>query len=344
MEKLITGAFAEVLKRNRERFNTKFAYARRRYPALEAEDFFAHLRLVVEPIINTIAQQQADKTDDVADALYDISLELIGKGLMGERMRYPAMLMGWNQLFNALPNLLISDAAWFAGAVSNAIYNLSVTPNTRITYWVDAMTEMGKHCASVQTFLDLGKIIAWRCGMAHYRMGALEVCSHLEPSLARAALLIPQEETTPIETVVERLQQDPWLAPLAASKSAGWSKTLRVVAKAGAFRGFGGDFISPPEVAMSEGEFIVFDDEHCWMLTVDLFGATLHRLGSSIPPLDSKFNNDFFIDKDGRVTDKQQRASFPQLAGASSFASNQTTLAITLPLSHVIYLIAQTEH
>jgi len=342
MERLITGPLAESLKRGRDRFNTKFAYARRSYPSLEASNFADHLRDTVEPIINVIYRTRPDKTDAVVDALYDVSLDLMCKGLIGERSRYPAIIKSWQQLFITLPELLAHPARLFAGAVSNAVYNLSVTTGARPTFWIDVMSELGKMCKDAQTFLDAGKVVAWRCGTAHFRESALDACLNLSTELARKTLSIPTS-TLPVEFVIERLKADPWLAPAAVKEGGGWKKSLRQVGYAGAFRGFGGTFISPPEVSLSEGEFILFDNESCWMLTADIFGATLHRIGTDLPSVDSKTASDFVIDKTGRATKEQYQSVFPHLAGATSWASSATTLAVTIPMSHSVYLVALTE-
>ncbi len=344
MENLITGPLAEALKRGRDRYNTKFFYARHSYPTLDQKAFADHLLLTVQPIIEATHNAAPEKTDEVLDALYDLSLELIGKGMLGEQTRYPALVKGWSQLLAALPNLLSNDARRFAGAVSNALYNLSVTPNARPTYWIDAMAEIGARCADVSSFLEAGKVVAWRCGMAHYRRGALDACLNLDPQLARAALSIPETSAVKIETVVERLRRDPWLAPASVSESPGWKKTLRIVSAVGAFRGFGGMFLSPPEVALSDGEVVVFDNENSWLMTADLFGSTLHRIGNTLPEIDAKPTRFFEIDKSGKVSAEQHRASFPQLAASTSSASTETMLAVTIRVSHSVYLIALTEN
>ncbi len=345
MDQLITGPLAEALKRGRERFNTKFAYARHTYPALDAAVFADHLRFVVQPIATAAHAARADKIDEAVDALYDLSLELVGKGLLGEQTRYPAMLRGWTDLFPSLAHLLANDARRFAGAVTNALYNLSVTPSARPTFWIDVMKDIGSGCSDVESFLEAGKAVAWRSGMAHYRTGALEACLNLDAQIARLALAIPDTNTVAIETIVERLRRDPWLSPATVSESAGWKKTLKMMnPPVGAFRGFGGVFTAPPEVALSDGELIVFDNENCWLMTADLFGSTLHRIGNTLPNIDAKPQRFFEIDKSGRVTAEQHRTAFPQLAGCASSASTETTLAVTIPVSHSVYLIALTEN
>jgi hypothetical protein len=342
MEGLIAGGLADALLRGRDRFNTKFAYARRIYPSLDPDVFKEHLLRVVSPIADAVAAVAPGRLDAVVSALYDVSLDLIGKGLLGNETRYPALTKSWSQLFTSLPHLLASDPRRVAGAVSNAIYNLSVVPTARPTFWIDAMLAIGRGSVEVESFLEAGKVIAWRSGMAHYREGAIVACRNLEPELARAALGVPATNTSDISMVLEKLMADPWLAPASAGLDAPARKALRLVSAVGAFRGFGGDFERPPKVTRSDGQFFVYDGENCWTFTADLFGATLHRQGPKATPAKNEDGSSFEIDKRGRVTKGDYAAVFAEVADWTSFASNEHTLAVTIPVSHSVYLIALT--
>lgn len=345
-------AFAAVLGRNRDKLNTKFAYARHAYPALDGEALKEHLLLLVAPVVEAVHQHAPQRSEEVALALYDISLDLVGKTLFGAETRYPALLRGWQQLFHQLPQLLTEDPLRFSGAVMNALFNLSVAHNTRPTFWIDEMLRLGRQCDELDSFLDVGKVVAWRAGMAHFRDGALDACLRLAPALAREALaLADYEDAALLEEVgelVARLRPDPWLAPWVASQVASQGerrdlaiqRELKVVATVGAFRGFGGVFTSQPEVVAADGDFYVYDNENCWLMTADLFGATLHRMGATLPELTAAAPTDYQMDKAGKVSKGSQRASFPHLAEPTSVAANDTTLAVTLRHSFGVYLIA----
>jgi hypothetical protein len=336
-------AFVEAIRNNREKLNTKFFYARHTYPQLDGAVFLEQLQTLVEPVAETVSRIAPEKVGEIVITFYDYLLDLMGKGLLGSESRYPALLKGWTQLFTGLPHLLAQDASQFAGSISNALYNLSINQGTRPTYWIDEMNRIGKTCNDVNQFLEVGKVVAWRSGMAHYREGALETCLGLEPKLARAALCIADSNDTSIELTLFKLKNDPWLAPWSASKNDNPQKQLKIASVVGAFRGFGGLFTSPPEVITSSGDFYVFDNENCWLLTADIFGATLHRLGTDLPDEDKPGANDFTIDKKGRVYKLNQHSPFPELASPASFAANETTLAVTLPHSFGVYLVAMKE-
>jgi hypothetical protein len=338
VEGITINIFSELLKRNRERYNTKFALARHTYPALDGEAFGEHLKKTVAPIAEAVAENHADKVDVVTDSLYDLSLELIGKDFFGKHVRYPAMLDGWEILLPFVPHLLAKDANTLTSAITNALYNLSVEPTARPSFWIETMIEIGKLCDDVQEFLEAGKVVAWRSGLAHYREGALEACKNLKTEIACAALGI--NETQNLETLLAQIEKDPWLNPQEFSSRLTKEKRLRAVSVVGAFRGFGGLFIAPPKVTYTDGQFLIYDSENLWAMTADCFGATFHRMGQTISGLKNESNPNFRIDKQGRVEMNEHRASFHHLADGTSFAADETTLAVTLPLSHSVYLIA----
>jgi hypothetical protein len=94
-------------------------------------------------------------------------------------------------------------------------------------------------------------------------------------------------------------------------------------------------------VAHLEGQFHVADSESTWVLTADCFGATLHRTTVSWTKDKDRFGTAFQMDrKKGTVTKDKLSATVPQLANWTSAASDATTLAVTVPFSHRIYLIA----
>ncbi|MFL6273681.1 MAG: hypothetical protein ACJ74G_00615 [Blastocatellia bacterium] len=343
-ESLVRGPLAEALKRGRDRFNTKFAYARHRFAALDGDAVKEHLRSAVAPIAEAVHATATDRVDAVVDALYDLSLELIGCGFLGRDSRYPALLRAWREMLPCLPHLVAHEPTRLANAVTNAVYNLSTAPTARPTFWIDTMTRLGVTCGDVQTFLEAGKVVAWRSGLAEYRDGALAACLNLDEALGRAALGLPMAETTPVATIIERLRQDRWLAPAAAaSQSPDKEKRLRVVAVVGAFRGFGGVFVEPPRVRLHDSEWLAYDREGCWLVTADLFGATFHRAGPRPPASDRPAQFDFKIDRSGRVMKGARAETFAQLTDPSSSAATETTLAITLPPSHSIYFVALTD-
>ncbi len=343
MPNLAGGQFAAILAAKRGRFNSQFAEARRYRPSLDGAAFAAHLTQLVGPVVERVAARRPDQAEAVAESLYELSLDLVAREFFGPRSRYPALAEGWANVFTLLPDRL-AEAPWqFPGAVTNALYNLSATPGARPRDWMQALVALSEACGDVAELLAAGQVAAWRAGLAHYRLGALERCRSLPPKVTGLALGLPASDAQALsmkarDALIEALLADPWRDPT-DSPSKG-KASLQIVARVGAFRGFGGLFLAPPNVGGPGGQFVVSDGDDHWLLFADRFGATFQRV-ASVPLAASKMGKPYFqVNLQGQVTKGNLQASFPELERSQSSAANDNTLAVTTALSHAITLIA----
>ena len=337
----IEGPFAEALERNRAELNARFAQARRLNRRLDPDEFLALLRLLVAPIVRACAAVRLDRLDAVADALYNASLDLLGHDCLGSSSRYPLIAEAWKWLLPVAAPFVADDPQLVIPLVSNAVYNLSNEPGARGHDWIQRMVAIAPMCASTAELLEAGKVVAWCCGMAHYRASALKAWNELPARLMSATLGIE----TPAAAVASLAQalQDPWWKP-GAGLAQPAIRMLAVVGRPGGFRGFGGPFITPPEVAVVDGMLYVFDNESCWTLHADCFGATFQRFGRDLPKgLGPARHAAFEIAPDGTVVRGRLKANFDYLGGLSSSASTASTLAVTLPRSHHVFLVAEVD-
>jgi hypothetical protein len=330
---MLTGLFAQQLEARRARFNAKFAEAKRRRPRLDGAAFAEVLRANVAPVADAVARVSPERLPETVDALYDLALELTGQELLGPGTRYPLIARGWDQLLPLAARLLAESPQTVTGSLSNALYNLAVTPGARPQQWLELMRSLIESSPDAATLLRAGQVAAWRAGMAHYRTGALELCRALSPAIARAALGLPAADGSLDETLVQ-MTADPWFDPARSSEAK--SRAIKIVTRVGAFRGFGGLFLRPPIVASADEHFLVTDGEDTWLLSADAFGATFHRV-AGIPT--TKPVTPFSLGPDGRVKAGSLNAKLPELADATSHAANTTTLAVTTALSHAVSLI-----
>jgi hypothetical protein len=337
-----------VLANRRSRFNAQFAEAKRWRPNLDGALFQAHLAEVVAPIVEQVAAAAPEQAEPATEALYDLSLDLVGQDLLGPRSRYPAIGLGWRRLLPPLAAHLAADPRRFAGALTNALYQLATTPGARAEAWSDEVLAFAPLAENTAALLAAAQVAAWRAGLAHYRMTALDVCRALAPRLAVAALGLPELTGKPpaaaaLEAGLARLRDDPWLSPAAALAGHNPERHLQLVARVGAFRGFGGLFVAPPNVSCPGGQFVVSDGAGQWLLNADRFGATFHR-ATTAPDGPAAMTQPYYrLDTRGKVTRGKQSATFAELAGSQSSAADATTLAVTTPLSHAVYLIALVE-
>src|SRR5258708_14538726 len=251
--------FAQILAAKRGRFNSQFAEAKTYRPTLDGEAFAGHPTGVVGPVVERVAAARPDQAEAVAEALYELSLDLVGREFLGPHSRYPALAEGWTMLFNQLPERLAESPWLFPGAITNALYNLSATPGARPAEWMQSVETLSAACDAVPELLAAAQVAVWRAGLAHFRLSALDRCRTLRPNIAGLALGLAGFQASFLtlkarDSLIGALLADPWLDPSAPEPPD--RPALQIVARVGAFRGFGGLFMAPPNVACPGGQFV----------------------------------------------------------------------------------------
>lgn len=333
----VSPALASILRSGRTEFNARFAAARHLYPQLNGEGFSLFLQTAVDELAQATERARPDRLGDVVMAAYDAALELAGQNLAGPGSRQPVIEEAWRRVLPRAAPLVASAPAPVIAAVCNAAHQLASTPGARPAQWIELMEALAPKCADVEMFLRLGQVVGWRAGLAHFRKTALAAADALPEALALAAIGSKLKAGWPAER--EKLLRNPWHDPANEQSN---PVGLRVVAQAGTFRGFGGLFVEPPEVAAAGEHFLVHSGDDCWLLTADRFGATFHRAAPGefdaakrehgLPPT-LKVNG-------ARVILNGQPFEFPALGEFTSIAANVTTLALTGRFTHSVVLAA----
>jgi hypothetical protein len=147
-----------------------------------------------------------------------------------------------------------------------------------------------------------------------------------------------------VAKAIAALRENPW--------STGRSAALAIVSKAGAFRGFGGQFLKPPRVDGAPGDLVVTDTEGSFRIYADTFNALLLRCEPQPPPLPGSPKLLQSADGQARITpdgvlswhafEQRFERRFPELAGATGIAANANTVAVTIPTSHHVFLVGIT--
>jgi hypothetical protein len=139
---------------------------------------------------------------------------------------------------------------------------------------------------------------------------------------------------------LDHLDADRWLSQF-TRQTAATNQSLRIVRVTGGFRGFGGPCLRPPTVTANDDGLFVRASDESWQLLADAFGTYWHHV--SMPPKSraSRVASKIAIDSRGRVAWDGTHQDFVELADASSFACDGQTLAVTLPTSHHVFLVAR---
>jgi hypothetical protein len=328
-----THPLAETLNRHREDYNQRFLLARQQNRRLSAEQFAQVLRQQAAPLAEAVAASAPQQLDAVVSALYDNCLRLTGLDLLGGDLRLQEMERVHEQLLPALAEPVARAPQQTINAFSNAVYNLAMQPGADAHRWITIMTELGGLAGGPDSLLQAGGVAAWRCGMAHYRADALQQAATLDEGMLQKIFDL---QTAPARDALLRQLQDPWHLPGAEEAP----RELRMVGRTGGFIGFDGPFADPPEVTRFGEQLFAFDRQQSWQIFADAFGVVLIRYGNDLPEGDPEEWTHFGLDRKGKLSRDGHSARYPELANWSSAASTEYTLAVTLPHSHHIFLLA----
>jgi len=338
---MISPALVSILRSGRADFNARFAAARHVHPDLDVGAFSGLLQTAVDDLVRAVDRVRPDRLGEVTIAAYDAALDLVSQKLAGPGSRLAPVEQGWRRILPVSAALVATAPGHLIAAVCNAIHQLASTPGARPTQWIETMETLAPQCADADSFLKLGQVAAWRAGLAHFRVGALDAAEALPETLRLASLGAgPGRSWVQLR---ERLQANPWFdpatEPTAETKAA---QGLRVVAQPGSFRGFGGLFVEPPLVASAGDEFLARSDNACWLLTADVFGATFHRVALEAFETASREQRlpEGLQLKATTVVLNGRRIEFPALGEFTSAATNSTTLALTSRFTHSVILVA----
>jgi hypothetical protein len=340
---MISEAFASVLRAGRDDFNARFAEARRQFPGLSGDEFGAFLQTAVNDVVTAVVAVRPERAAETASVAFDVALELVGQGLVGPGARQGLMEEGWRRILPAVSLWVAEAPARILAAVCNALHNLAITPGASPAQWIADLERLAASCSHVDEFLKCGQVAAWRSGLAHFRAGAIEAANSLPEPLAKAALGVSSSVSW--TSVRARLDRDPWFNPASAGQAdADADGRLRLVWRAGAFKGFGGLFPEPPRVTPLGEHFLVSSGGECWLLIADLFGATFHRAApGEFDAAKSQAMQPSGFDISGTTVSRNGVSlDLPELGSFASVAANRHTLALTSSFTHAVVLLALT--
>lgn len=336
---MVSPVLAQVLRSGREHFNARFAAARRVSAGLPPDAFAGFLESAVDPVAVAVEAVAPARVADVVMVAYDLALELAAQRLAGGSERGAIIEEGWRSLLPGVPTLVAADPARMLGAVSNALHTLAATPGARPAQWIQLMRQFSSSSAlDLDRWLRVGQVAAWRSGLAHFREPALDLADSLPSEIALALVGAPRGAAW--SDVRTRLRASPWYDPADASSAA---QRLRVAGTAGAFRGFGGLFPTPPAVEVHGQQFHVCCGDDRWVLTADAFGATFHRAqpgehaaARPDPTLGGRLNV-----RGVRVEFEGWETMVPDLGEPTSAAALPATVALTSNTTHRVILLAR---
>jgi hypothetical protein len=326
-------ALARALARDRDRLNARVALARRRGSRLDASRLANHLVEGLAPVVEAVAR---DRVDAVCAALFDLSVDLIAREVLGAEGRHACADAAWRETLPRLATHLAAAPGRVAAAITNAVLQLEREPSVNAAGWLDALASVAPRCPDVDALLAAGQVLAWRAGMAHWRESALVVWDRLPDGLASAVLGLDPAASPP-RPELRRGLDDPFRAPGLPPGD----RALRLLGTVGGFRGFGGPFLAPPRLASDGQRLWALDGADGFTLHADCFGQTVVRTPGA--PADLAAPPEALrLAPDGTLSYRGLTSRFPALAGAACWAAAGPLVAVLPPHTHRVSLIALT--
>ena len=330
-----THPLAVALAAGRDRYNALFEAARTRHDALDGADVLAVLAETVAPLVDEAT------ASSVLDAIYPMVLDGVGRAWIGPSVRQPEVGAAWSIALAGCRRQIEPEPSRLAVALLKALRTLSDTTGAQPLRWAQRLADLSELADSTDALLDAGAVLAWREGLVRIRTAALRASSRLDPTLALAALGVDTSHTpAELMTALGQLEANPWLTPEEAFEPPRPGGELAIQAVCGGFRGFDGPFLAPPTLAASTSGIVASDGDRWFRLHADVFGIAFERISdfnAGSTPEDRPQ-----IRSDGVVRWGEQSTWFDELANAPCAASTATTLAVVIPTSHRIALIAPT--
>ena len=320
---MISPAFASILASGRAQFNGRAEEARRRFPSLDMAAFGAFLHDGVDPLVVAVAAAAPERAGGVTLAAYDMALELVGHGLAGPAAKNPFLNTVWRELAPQFSPLLAMAPIEVLGMLSNAAIHMASVAGARPAKWQRELAALAAQIATVAQLRAVGQVLAWRAGVAHFRLGALAAADTLPHALALAAFGEPAAHWPQVHA---QLLANPWRGNAEGREF-------------GSFSGLGGAFGTPPQVRATKDGFVVRSAERHYLLVADACGAVLHS--ATAQEFEQASNEQpSSVRVDGASLHIGARSIVLDVPpGDIAIAANAHTVAITSPWTHAIRLL-----
>lgn len=322
--------FAQVAAERRDVYNARANEVLRLHRKVGPQTLMEVLGELVAPAFDAISKSHSGAAEEqvrLLDTLVDVAFRLTSLDLLGPQRRLESPTVLW-RCFPEIGEGLIQDPELIRD-LSNAAIGLGTTSDSLALNWVDALLSL--NLQSPQTLRLAGQVLAWRLGVARWRESAIDAWRHLPDPLKTQVLDAPN--STDILKLEQHLKR-PFVKPGEGRLE------LQVHHRVAGFSGFGGPFTEPPLVWASGPDVFVADSQREFRVIADYFGAELLRVRrqsksgpSNTPGFD--FDNGVIH----RRADNMSR-TFPGLAKATEVALGEHFVAVGLPHSHFVWIIA----
>ncbi len=258
MEKINFPPLIAEFRNNHSLYNQWYNENEMKYGNLSAQSIASCMVDVVEPIVKaTFALNSSpEKLHQVVKSLYLESLNLIGSGLA---IRYKEHYqMAW-LLMVKMPNLVLKSPTKTISLLHDVLLNLHKYAPEKIREWCKLMELSSSQIKTIEDFKIVGRIYAWKSGLAHLRIRLKADFEALSEDLQHIIL-----ENISLDKNTTSIFENPWS-----------NSNTKFEGTHGGFIGTTGFFEHPPKVAQIGEHVFVSDSKNNYALFADQFGTVL---------------------------------------------------------------------
>lgn len=258
MEKISLSQLIVELSDNSALYNQWYKESEMKYGNISSQTLANWMVDVVEPIVEaTVALNSAtEKVHEVVKALYLEALKLIGSGLA---IRYEDEYKAAWLLMAQMPNLVVKFPTKTISLLNDVLLNLHMYAPEKTMYWCKLIVSSRVEIKTIEDFKIVGRIYAWKCGLAHLRIRLNGDFAELSENLQRTIL-----QNLGSDKTADDLFENPWS-----------NRNIKFEGVQGGFVGTTGFFEHPPKLAQIGEHIFVSDSKSSYALFADQFGKVL---------------------------------------------------------------------
>lgn len=258
MEKISLPQLIAELSDNSALYNQWYKESEMKYGTIPSQTLTNWVVEVVEPIVAaTVALNPAsEKVNEIVKALYLETLKLIGSGLA---IRYEDEYKAAWLLMEKMPKLVVKFPIKTISLLNDVLLNLHRYAPEKTSYWCKLIESSTVEIKTIEDFKIVGRIYAWKCGLAHIRTRLIADYAALSENLQRTILQNLGSDITAYD-----LFENPWS-----------NCNTKFEGVQGGFVGTTGYFEHPPKLAQIGEHIFVSDSKSSYALFVDQFGKVL---------------------------------------------------------------------
>jgi len=248
------------------------ASVRHQSQLVDIDDFNWFLSNCLDPLMVNFDGQSNQISFPIAHAGFKHGLELASLNWLKNDYKKEIVLNTWSKFYNKALKLVQDTPNKVFSETSNLLSHIVGFGNEKPQNWLRLMSNILDELDSHETLKGAGVVCAWMSGLAHFRELALQQLDSLSPRTVR--ILFGLTDTHNLAFHLENLRADRW-GKVSSSLSQSNPPLYTMEKRIGQCHLLGGEFPTPPETLVSDGQLFIKSGELTWQLYADTFGATL---------------------------------------------------------------------